>query len=103
MNIFPDSWGFYQTKYHLSNQVCILYTVYRDVCQVSYLYRRRMAAGPQGGQTFSQKNIKNPFKKIPESLGLSNYPKRHYGALEKIPESLGGIQIIYPEIQILPI
>jgi hypothetical protein len=56
--------------------------------------------GPQGGQTFSQKNIKNPFKKIPESLGLSNYPKKHYGALEKIPESLGGIQIIYPEIQI---
>lgn len=35
---------------------------------------------PQGGQTFSQKNIKNPF--------------------QKIPESLGGIQIIYPEIQI---
>ena len=56
--------------------------------------------GPQGGQTFSQKNIKNPFKKIPESLGLSNYPKKHYGALEKIPESLGGIQIIYPDIQI---
>ena len=52
------------------------------------------------GQTFSQKNIKNPFKKIPESLGLSNYPKKHYGALEKIPESLGGIQIIYPDIQI---
>jgi hypothetical protein len=25
--------------------------------------------GPQGGQTFSQKNIKNPFQKIPESLG----------------------------------
>ena len=56
--------------------------------------------GPKGGQTFSQKNIKNPFKKIPESLGLSNYPKKHYGALEKIPESLGGIQIIYPDIQI---
>ena len=100
MNIFPDSWGLYQTKYHLSNQVCIPYTIYRMFVNDLIYTAAEWRPGPQGGQTFSQKNIKNPFKKIPESLGLSNYPKKHYGALEKIPESLGGIQIIYPEIQI---
>lgn len=67
------------------------YTLYRDVCQVSFIYRRRMAAGPRA-RKFSQKNIKAPLQKTPEVLGLSNYPKKHYGALEKIPESFDGIE-----------
>lgn len=58
-----------------------------------------MATGPKA-RKFSQKNIKNPFQKIPESFDVFNYPKKHYGALQKIPESLGGIQTIYPDIQI---
>jgi len=29
----------------------IAYTLYRDVCQVSYLYRRLLAAAPTGHQT----------------------------------------------------
>ena len=76
MNIFPDSWGLYQTKYHLSNQVCLCYTIYRDVCQVSFIYRRRMAAGPRA-RKFSQKNIKAPLQKIPESFdGIERYTLR---------------------------
>jgi hypothetical protein len=30
---------------------------------------------------------------------MFNYIKKHYGAAQKIPESLGGIQTIYPDIQ----
>lgn len=84
----------------MSNQVCIPYTIYRMFVKYLIYTAAEWRPGPQRGQTFSQKNIKNPFQKIPESLGMFNYPKKHYGALEKIPESLGGIQIIYPEIQI---
>ena len=50
-----------------------------------------MAAGPRA-RKFSQKNIKAPLQKIPERWGIFNYPKKHYGALEKIPESLSGIE-----------
>jgi hypothetical protein len=58
-----------------------------------------MAAGPQRAKQILKKTLRPLFKKSLNGLAIFNYPKRHYGAAQKIPESLGGIQTIYPDIK----